>query len=296
MVARRWSFLVVLIGSLVPVAFTVWAVVFLGSPLVAGLLLALGAAASFFPAFLFPLWLGYYIHKGGSLRFTLAFALVGVVSLLGIWLYTDNWTATQLRESQWPQVEAQRQKTETDLKTAPSGSDQAAALEALKLDLNEQLQSLKRPYFSLSFVLGGVLHPPQDLASENAGLFGFWGQLQAAGFSLGFFRPLLMILCFMFYVALFFFPARRDPLPLIALSAAVLVSTELWKPIAGGLDARYAPLLVLSFLLYEKARKELQPEKFVPLQDVRPVEPPRSAVEEIDALISRQSRIPPPRK
>lgn len=284
------------VGSLVPIAFTVWAVVFLGSPLVAGFLLALGAAAAFFPAFLFPLWLSYYAHREGALRFFLAFALVAVVSILGLWLLTDNWTADQLRDYLSSQVASQLEKTDAALRTAPPDSDQARSLEALKQKLSEQLNSLRRPYFSLSFVLSRILSSQETGASSDSALFSFWGQLQAVGFPLTAVRSVLMLLSFMFYVALFFLPGRKEPLSLIALSAAVLISTQLWKPVAGGLATWYAPLLVLSFLLYEGVRKELPPEKFVPLQDMRPSEPPVSPVEEIDALIARQGRMGTPRR
>jgi len=274
------------LSTLVPLAMIVWAIVLLSYPFVAGVLLALGAAATFFPAFLFPLWLNHYVGKTGAARFILGFLLVGLLSLAGGWFFTDNWTATQLREYSWSQVEIELQNTEQTLKTLPMDSLRKAQLDDQRQRLSRQLQSLKKPYIPLSFFFSRIVLPQESPVEQRLRLASFWGQVHAAGLPLSSVRAMLMLLAFMFYVALFFLPGQPTPLRLITLTTAVLLSTQLWKPVAGGLVTWYAPFLVLALLLYERKDTPKKPEKFVPLQDVNIQ--PVSAVEDIDAEIARR--------
>jgi hypothetical protein len=72
-----------------PTAFLVWAVFCYRRPTVAGWLLGLATGTSLFPAFLFPLWFGFYSGRGAA-RFGIAFLLAAAVSVgltcLILWL------------------------------------------------------------------------------------------------------------------------------------------------------------------------------------------------------------------
>ena len=73
-----------------PAALCVWAMVLRGRPALAGLLIGLASSAMFFPAFLIPLWAGWYRRRGERwLRFVAAVGVVGGLSLAGILLFTD---------------------------------------------------------------------------------------------------------------------------------------------------------------------------------------------------------------
>jgi hypothetical protein len=77
------------VHHVLPTAFLVWAVAAYRRPAVAGLLLGLAALTGYFPALLFPAWLGFYWRRGAG-RFAAAFLLtvavcLGVVALV-LWL------------------------------------------------------------------------------------------------------------------------------------------------------------------------------------------------------------------
>jgi hypothetical protein len=63
-----------------PTAFLVWAFFCYRRPITAGWLLGLAAGTSFFPAFLFPLWAGFYSRRGTG-RFGLSFLVAAALSL-----------------------------------------------------------------------------------------------------------------------------------------------------------------------------------------------------------------------
>jgi hypothetical protein len=63
-----------------PMAFMVWALAAYRMPTMAGCLLGLAAGTSYFPALLFPLWLGFYRGRGAG-RFAAAFALTAALCL-----------------------------------------------------------------------------------------------------------------------------------------------------------------------------------------------------------------------
>lgn len=63
-----------------PTTFLVWAICLYRRPVAAGWLLGLASGTSLFPALLFPLWLGFYTHRGAG-RFAVAFATALVVSV-----------------------------------------------------------------------------------------------------------------------------------------------------------------------------------------------------------------------
>jgi hypothetical protein len=74
-----------------PMALFVWAVALYRLPLVAGLLLGLGAGTMFFPALTFPVWWSFYRRRGAG-RFTVAFVLTAALCLaiLGVILLAGS--------------------------------------------------------------------------------------------------------------------------------------------------------------------------------------------------------------
>jgi hypothetical protein len=72
-----------------PTAFLVWAVYLYRRPVASGWLLGLAAGTALFPAFLLPLWFGFYARRG-AWRFAAAFVSAVVVSVgltaLVLWL------------------------------------------------------------------------------------------------------------------------------------------------------------------------------------------------------------------
>jgi hypothetical protein len=69
-----------------PSALLVWAVACYRRPILAGVLLGLAAGSMFFPALLFPVWLGFYWRRGAG-RFAGAFVLSALLSLMIASLY-----------------------------------------------------------------------------------------------------------------------------------------------------------------------------------------------------------------
>jgi len=84
--------------QVVPMALILWAVVFYRRPALAGLFLGLAAAAAYFPALVFPLWLHFYWRRGGG-RFAAFFALAAGVCLavVGIVLWNQGELAASLK-------------------------------------------------------------------------------------------------------------------------------------------------------------------------------------------------------
>ena len=77
-------------SQVIPAALCIWALVLVSRPFVAGLLIGLGAAAMFYPAFLIPLWAGWYRKRQGPwLRFVAAVCVVGIASLCLVLLFTN---------------------------------------------------------------------------------------------------------------------------------------------------------------------------------------------------------------
>jgi len=75
-----------------PIAFLIWAVVCYRFPALAGLLLGLAAGTAYFPALLFPIWVGFYWRRGAG-RFTVLFvfsaALCLAVTAIMLWIEGD---------------------------------------------------------------------------------------------------------------------------------------------------------------------------------------------------------------
>jgi hypothetical protein len=79
------------ISHIAPTSITVLAFLALPRPLLSGSLLAVGAGALFYPAFLFPLWVGYYFWKRVSwLRFTIGFVATAALILAAVVLLTHH--------------------------------------------------------------------------------------------------------------------------------------------------------------------------------------------------------------
>ena len=78
-------------AHMIPIAMLVWALVFLGRPVVSGMLLGLAAATLFYPVFAIPLWFGWYLRskRRDAWRFAAGVIVVGLVTLGGIIALTD---------------------------------------------------------------------------------------------------------------------------------------------------------------------------------------------------------------
>lgn len=74
------------VSHIVPASVTLVAFRYLDKPPAAGALLAAAAAFGFYPAFMFPTWLGYYWgdSRRAALRFTIGFSVVCLV--VGVWV------------------------------------------------------------------------------------------------------------------------------------------------------------------------------------------------------------------
>jgi hypothetical protein len=84
--------------QVVPMALILWAVVFYRRPGLAGLFLGLAAAAAYFPALIFPLWLNFYWRRGAG-RFSALFVLAAGVCLavVGAMLWRQGELGASLR-------------------------------------------------------------------------------------------------------------------------------------------------------------------------------------------------------
>ena len=74
------------VSHIVPASVTLIAFRYLDKPPAAGALLAAAAAFGFYPAFMFPTWLGYYLgdSRKAAIRFTVGFGAVCLV--VGVWV------------------------------------------------------------------------------------------------------------------------------------------------------------------------------------------------------------------
>ena len=74
------------VSHIIPPAVTVLAFLYLERPLWAGVLLAAAAAFGFYPAFMFPAWLGYYWgdSRKSAAQFVIGFAALSLV--VGLWV------------------------------------------------------------------------------------------------------------------------------------------------------------------------------------------------------------------
>jgi hypothetical protein len=78
------------ISHIAPTAMVLLAFATLRRPLLSGMLLAAGAGVLFYPAFMFPVFLGWYWwrNRGEGVRFAIGFALVALVLAAGVVYYT----------------------------------------------------------------------------------------------------------------------------------------------------------------------------------------------------------------
>lgn len=74
-----------------PAAVTLLAFALLGSPIASGALLAAAAGMLFYPAFLFPLWLGWWVWRDriGAVRFATGFLISGAVIAAFVAFFLD---------------------------------------------------------------------------------------------------------------------------------------------------------------------------------------------------------------
>ena len=77
------------VSHIAPMAMTLLAFMVLKRPFWAGALLAIAAGTLFYPAFFFPVWLGwYFFRREGAGRFALGFVVFGAVLALGVIHFT----------------------------------------------------------------------------------------------------------------------------------------------------------------------------------------------------------------
>jgi len=79
------------ISHIAPAALTISAFALLNRPFWAGSLLAVAAGALFYPAFFFPLWLGYYFWRDKKWKnFTAGFLIVSLIIIAAVLLMTQT--------------------------------------------------------------------------------------------------------------------------------------------------------------------------------------------------------------
>lgn len=78
------------VSHIVPPAIIAVAFLYLERPLVSGVLLATAAASGFYPAFIFPVWFGYYWGRSpkAALQFVAGFGALSVV--VGLWVVSAS--------------------------------------------------------------------------------------------------------------------------------------------------------------------------------------------------------------
>ncbi|MHC4875845.1 MAG: hypothetical protein ACYTGL_05055 [Planctomycetota bacterium] len=85
------------VDHVLPSALVVWALTFYHRPMVAGCLMGLASGTVFFPAFLLPVWMGFY-GRNGAIRFSVALAAVAAV-LIGTIAFTAKDSASFLQQT-----------------------------------------------------------------------------------------------------------------------------------------------------------------------------------------------------
>ena len=197
------------ISHIAPVAITILAFATLNTPWLSGALLAVAAGILFYPAFLFPLWFGYYFWKGkGWYQFAAGFMIVVLIiggSVLLLTLSAENESSFQaFYESTIGHQEA------------------------------------RDTYGASTFSFWGT-HP--KLAS-------FWQEPFIEGWYL--LRPSFLI--FLIFIGASFFLAKNRTITQFAfLTAAVVISIQLWKSHAGGTYVEwYYPFILIGLFAHPK--------------------------------------------
>ena len=85
------------VDHVLPSALVVWSLTFYHRPMIAGGLMGLACGTVFFPAFLVPVWLGFY-GKNGAIRFSAALAAVSAI-LVGTIAFTAKDSASFLQQT-----------------------------------------------------------------------------------------------------------------------------------------------------------------------------------------------------
>ena len=78
------------ISHIAPTSMVLLALSFRKRPVIAGACLATGAGMLYWPAFLFPVFLGWFWGRGGSWRFLAGFAAVGLLTTATVLLWTEG--------------------------------------------------------------------------------------------------------------------------------------------------------------------------------------------------------------
>ncbi|MBI1313542.1 hypothetical protein GC176_19805 [bacterium] len=85
------------VDHVLPAALVVWSLTFYHRPMVAGGLMGLACGTVFFPAFLVPVWMGFY-GKNGAIRFSAALAAVSAI-LIGTIAFTAKDSASFIQQT-----------------------------------------------------------------------------------------------------------------------------------------------------------------------------------------------------
>ena len=199
---------VVYISHIAPVSATLLAFLLRGRPFVSGALLAFAAGTLYYPAFLFPLWVGWqWRGEGGSLRAALRFAGGFAVCAIAIAALVFHHT--------------------------PPTGDKGALAQFLESTLEHQEGSQSREYGSSHLSFWGT-HPGLARIFHSP-LFGS-GSLFKGTF-----------LAFTALSAGAFFLVRGRPAAqLAALTAMIAAAVQLWKTHAAGSYVEwYLPVLLI---------------------------------------------------
>jgi hypothetical protein len=198
------------VSHIAPSAMMLVALAALPSAFGAGVMLAVGAGVLFFPAFLYPLWVGWMLGHSprAAIRFTMGFALTGaVIAAIVLWFAHP-----------------------------PPGTNAVSLL--LESTLEHQEGVGPRAYGASNFGFWGT-HP---------GLAAFWQTPIVGGTSL--FKPTFILFAALAVGSFFVACRRRLSVAQLAgLTAMLTAGIQLWKTHAAGSYVEwYYPFLLIALL------------------------------------------------
>ncbi|MBN2326025.1 MAG: hypothetical protein JXR73_02650 [Candidatus Omnitrophica bacterium] len=187
-------------SHMVGIPFVLYSLIFAGNPVIAGILLGLGCGLLYYPVFLFPLWMGWFVRTQSwkqTWKFSIMFACIGVVCLFMIIGMTNA-----------------------------------------NCDLDH--------YSSLRAFFNDTIYQQQFSEGYGRSQFSFWGQYSNIAY---WGKPLANCLYLVFCVSLVWMPYPRNRRALTALTASVLIGTQLVLSHGGGTYVGFyiAPFLLMLF-------------------------------------------------
>jgi hypothetical protein len=208
-----------------PMALMVWAVLAYRLPTLAGGLLGVAAGSVFFPALTFPVWFSFYRRRGAG-RFALAFVVAAGVCLAAIsgLLWRNGGLSRSLQSawnlSDWQPWKPPRPEARGLWKASTEGRKAGTSRPVAEQPAAGQKKA-GQP--------GHAGHVPEESAGVN------WV-----------YRIPVFIAYLAFVLATAFWPAPKNLAHVLALSAAVLIGTQLWYGDRGGIYVLwYLPFLLL---------------------------------------------------